>query len=157
MFEEIESMFKLRNILLASFVVGAMAATADGASAQSANDYNYIGVGGSDEGFVVNGKAKLTNNLSLRPAVMTDFDDFTFLIPVTYDFSPLSDTGNDSLLPFAGAGVRIDDDGDENVALLLTGGADYRINDSWVANASANVSFIGDTEFDFTLGVGYSF
>lgn len=150
-------MFKLRNVLLAGLAVSAIATSANSASAQSANDYNYIGVGGSDEGFAVNGKAKLTDNLSLRPAVITDFDDFTFLIPVTYDFSPLSDGVGDSLLPFAGAGVRIDNDGDENFALLVNGGADYRINDNWVANGSANVSFIGDTEFDFILGIGYSF
>jgi hypothetical protein len=150
-------MLSLRNALVAGLALSTVAATAVPAAAQSENDYNYIGVGGSDEGFVVNGKAKLTDNLSLRPAALTDFDEFTFLIPVTYDFSPLSATGEDRLLPFAGAGVRIDNQGDENFGLLLTGGADYRITDKWVANGSANVSFIGDTEFDFVLGVGYSF
>ncbi|NJN30400.1 MAG: hypothetical protein HC824_08180 [Synechococcales cyanobacterium RM1_1_8] len=149
-------MFNLRNALMAGLALVTIATAANSASAQSANDYNYIGIGGSDEGFVINGKAKLTNNLSLRPAAITDFDDLTFLIPVTYDFSALS-AGEDRLLPFAGAGVRFDTEGDENFGLLLNGGADYRITDRWVANGSANLSFVGDTEFDFILGVGYSF
>jgi opacity protein-like surface antigen len=157
MFEEIRIMFSLRNALLAGLAVSAVAATAGQAAAQSVNDYNYIGVGGSDEGFVVNGKVTLTKNLSLRPAAMTEFDDFTVLIPVTYDFSPLSASAEDRLLPFAGAGVRIDTEGDNNFGLLVNGGADYRITDKWVANGSANVSFLGETEFDFILGVGYSF
>lgn len=150
-------MFSLRNALIAGLTVSAVAVSASQASAQSVNDYNYIGIGGSDEGFVINGKATLSDQLSLRPAAVTEFDDFTFLIPVTYDFNSPSQTGEDKILPFAGGGVRIDTEGDENFGLLLTGGADYRITDKWVANGSANVSFIGDTEFDFILGVGYSF
>ncbi len=150
-------MLNLRNALIAGLALSTVAATAVQASAQSANDYNYIGVGGSDEGFVINGKATLTDNLSLRPAALTEFDDFTFLIPVTYDFNSPSQTGEDQLLPFAGAGLRVDTEGDENVGLLLTGGVDYRITEKWVANGSANLSFIGETEFDFILGVGYSF
>ena len=150
-------MFSFRNALVAGLTASAMAVSAAQASAQSANDYNYVGIGGSDEGFVINGKATLSDSLSLRPAALTEFDDFTFLIPVTYDFNPPSQVGEDRILPFAGGGVRIDTEGDENFGLLLTGGADYRITDSWVANGSANVSFIGDTEFDFVVGVGYSF
>lgn len=150
-------MFSLRNALIAGLALSAVAASATQGSAQSANDYNYIGIGGSDEGFVINGKATLSDQLSIRPAVVTEFDDFTFLIPVTYDFSSPSQTGEDKILPFAGAGVRIETEGDENFALLLSGGADYRITDKWVANGSLNLSVIGDTEFDFILGVGYSF
>jgi len=150
-------MFNLRNAFIAGLAVSTVALSVGQASAQSANDYNYIGIGGSDEGFVVNGKATLSDSLSLRPAAITEFDDFTFLIPVTYDFNSVSQTGEDNLLPFAGAGVRIDTEGDDNFGLLLTGGADYRITDKWVANGSANVSVIGDTEFDFILGIGYSF
>ncbi len=150
-------MFSLRNAVIASLSVSAVAASAVQASAQSVNDYNYIGVGGSDEGFVINGKATLSDQLSIRPAAVTEFDDFTFLIPVTYDFNAPSQTGEDKILPFAGAGVRIDTEGNENFGVLLTGGADYRITDKWVANGSANLSFIGDTEFDFIVGVGYSF
>lgn len=150
-------MFNLRNSLAAGFAMAAIAATAGTASAQSANDYNYVGIGGSDEGFVINGKATLTRNLSLRPAVLTDFSDVTFLIPVTYDFAPITEAGGDGLLPFAGAGVRIDTEGSDNFSLLLNGGVDYRINERWVANGSVNLSFIGDTEFDFILGIGYTF
>ena len=91
-------MFNLRSTLIAGLALSAVAATAGQAAAQSVNDYNYVGVGGSDEGFVINGKATLSDNLSLRPAALTEFDDFTFLVPVTYDFNPISQTGEDSAL-----------------------------------------------------------
>ncbi|MEM9151231.1 MAG: hypothetical protein AAGB19_12350, partial [Cyanobacteria bacterium P01_F01_bin.3] len=40
-----------------------------GASAQQAPSYNYIGLGGGDNGFVLNGKVTLYDNVSLRPEV----------------------------------------------------------------------------------------
>ena len=51
-----------------------LAAAPLAAFAQEAPDYNYFGVGGGDEGFVVNGKVSLSDNLSVRPSVSTDFD-----------------------------------------------------------------------------------
>ncbi len=138
-------------------------ATAPGAQAQpngqaSQNDYNYVGSGISDEGFIINGKARLNPNLSLRPTVILDydFDDATVLVPVTYDFPSIEAAGAD-LLPFGGAGVRLATHGDDNFGALITGGVDYRFAEKWTANASVNVSFIDEADLDLTAGVGYTF
>ncbi|NJM58914.1 MAG: hypothetical protein HC857_17990 [Synechococcales cyanobacterium RU_4_20] len=157
-------MFKLRNGLRNGLMLGAaiaaIASTAGTAQAQAKpyNDYNYIGGGISDEGFVVNGKVRVFNAVSVRPAAIVDYDfnDATFLVPVTYDFRPFKVGGSD-LLPFAGGGIRVDTENDTNFGVLLTGGADYRFSERWTANGSVNVTFIDDTDIDFTAGVGYTF
>jgi hypothetical protein len=159
-------MFYLRNGLILGAALAAIASSAGTAQAEPYNDYNYVGGGISDEGFVVNGKVRVFNTVSVRPAVIVDYDfnDATFLVPVTYDFRPFQVGGSD-LLPFAGGGVRVetDDDSDDNdddgtnFGILLTGGADYRFSDRWTANGSINLTFIDDTDIDFTAGVGYTF
>ncbi len=152
-------MFNLRNGFILGLASVAIATTATTAQAQSAtSSYNYIGGGVSDEGLVINGKAQITPQFSIRPAAILnyDFDDATFLVPVTYDFAQV-EAGEANLLPFAGAGVRIETDGDDNFGALVTGGVDYRITERWTANGSLNVSFINDTNFDFIVGVGYNF
>ncbi len=157
-------MFNLRNgLVLSGLVLGvslvSIATSAGTAQAQSYNDYNYVGGGISDEGFVINGKARVTRSLSLRPAAIVDydFDNATFLIPVTYD-APAFEVGDADLLPFGGIGARVSTGGDDtDFGLLLTGGADYRFTERWTANGSINLTFIDDTDIDFVAGVGYTF
>ncbi|MFK8185319.1 MAG: hypothetical protein AB8B99_18245, partial [Phormidesmis sp.] len=45
-----------------------------GAQAQVSPDYNYVGIGGGDDGFVVNSKFSIHDNISIRPEIATDFD-----------------------------------------------------------------------------------
>ena len=153
-------MFELRHWVHSGLAtVVAIATLAGTAQAQTSdNDYNYVGGGISDEGFVVNGKARLNSNLSVRPAAIVDydFDDVTFLVPLTYD-APAFEVGGSALLPFGGAGVRVSTEGDTDFGVLLTGGADYRISERWTANGSINLTFIDDTDIDFVGGVGYTF
>lgn len=134
-----------------------------GVAAQTANDYNYVGVGATDNGLAVNGKIRLNDRFSLRPAVVIDLDfndnddsDVTVLAPVTYDFnSPLK--GDTKLLPFAGFGLggRTRDGG--SVGAVVTGGTDFRISDKFTANASVNWMLFDNDRVDFIIGVGYNF
>ena len=68
------------------------------ASAQQMPDYNYVGLGGGDNGFVVNGKLVIDDHVSVRPSVATDFDfddgeDVSYVLPITYDFNSLDRSG----------------------------------------------------------------
>ena len=129
--------------------------------AQQTPDYNYVGIGGGDDGFVVNGKISLDENLSIRPSVATDFDfndseDVSYLLPLTYDFNAV-DAGN-SLYPFFGTGIGGDLGDDSTLEFALTAGLDYRFADDWVANGSVNyLPFAEADEVGFTVGVGYVF
>ena len=62
---------------------------------------------------------------------------------------------NGRITPYGGGGVAIDSDGDAD--LMLTAGMDVRLTLRITGTAAANVLFLGDTEFDATLGVGYNF
>ncbi|MBE9126158.1 MULTISPECIES: hypothetical protein [unclassified Coleofasciculus] len=137
---------------------------------------SYIGVGGniglSDEddedegetalgepGFVINSKIGLTPTLSVRPSVIFG-DDVVFMIPLTYDFAiPTEDPFEPvRVAPFAGGGLILSTDDNNNIGFLVTGGVDVPISSSFVANASLNVGFIEDTtDFGLILGVGYTF
>lgn len=133
---------------------------------------SYIGIGGNiglssgddnttlgDGGFVVNSKIRLSDTLSLRPSVIFG-NDAVFLIPLTYDFViPRVDPFEPiRFAPFAGGGVAISTDDDNNIGFLLTLGVDVPISRTFVANAALNVGFIEDTtDFGLMLGVGYVF
>ena len=132
------------------------------ATAQAAPDYNYVGIGGGDEGFVVNGKFSLSDNLSVRPAIGTDFDfdgdeDVAYVLPITYDFNSVDPAGRFN--PFLGAGINGDLGDDSTVEAAVTGGADYRVNNRWLVNGSVVWSPFqdGNDDVDFIAGVGYSF
>jgi hypothetical protein len=127
---------------------------------------SYIGIGGNiglggntalgKGAFVINSKIGLTRNISFRPAVILG-DNTDFLLPVTYDFVIQS---NDPFAPvpfapFAGGGVAVSTEGD--VGFLLTGGVDFPLSREFVANASINVGFSGDTDVGLIVGVGYTF
>ncbi len=127
-----------------------------------APNYNYIGIGGGDDGFVINSKFSLTDNLSIRPEVATDFDfddaeDVSYLVPVTYDFNSIG-TQSMQINPFVGAGVSGDIGDDSDVEFAVVAGADYRFARNYVANGSINYApFADNDEVGFTLGLGYLF
>ena len=145
-----------------AIAAAALLALPFGAQAQVSPDYNYVGIGGGDDGFVVNSKFSLYDNISIRPEVATDFDfndseDVSYLVPITYDFNAV---GNQDMQfnPFVGAGVSGDIGDDSDVDFALVAGADYRFADKYVANGSVNYApFADDDEVGFTLGVGYLF
>ena len=149
----------------ATFAIAAAAllSVSTGAFAQMAPSYNYVGIGGSDDGFVVNGKLSVSNNVSIRPEIATDFDfddseDVSYLVPVTYDFNSVG-TDNYMFNPFIGAGVAGDIGDDSDIDFAVVAGADYRFAEKYVANGSVNYTPFsdGDDEVGFTVGVGYLF
>ena len=131
---------------------------------------NYVGVGLNvgfdgdtalgDTNFAVNGRLKLTPDISFRPAAIIG-DNASFLVPVTYDFQPFSNDRVDQLniTPYIGGGAffTTDDDSDDDVGGLVTAGVEAPISRKFTANAGLNVGFIdGDTEWGLLLGVGYN-
>ena len=126
-------------------------------SAEAPN-YNYVGIGGGDDGFSVNSKISVYDNISIRPEVATDFEfdddeDFSYLVPITYDFR-----GGAGFSPFIGAGVSgsVGDDSDVEFATVV--GLDYRFANNYVANGSIDYApFADDDEVGFNLGIGYAF
>ncbi len=149
----------------ATFAIAAAAllSVSSGAFAQTAPSYNYVGIGGGSNGFVVNGKLSVSDNVSIRPEVGTDFDfddseDVSYLVPITYDFNSIG-TGNYAVNPFIGAGVAGDIGDDSNIDFAVVAGADYRFARNYVANGSVNYTPFsdGDNEVGFTVGLGYLF
>ncbi|NEP18726.1 MAG: hypothetical protein F6J97_17805 [Leptolyngbya sp. SIO4C1] len=148
------------------FTVGLAAATLIAAplaaNAQTVPDYDYVGIGGSDEGFVLNGKVTLSDNLSVRPAVATDFDfddseDVSYVLPITYDFNSVDPQAR--LYPWLGAGINGDIGEDSDIEFAVTGGADYRFNEDFLVNGSVVWSPFqdGGDDVGFIAGVGYTF
>ena len=151
-----------RIVLTIGLAAAAIVAAPLSAKALTPPSYNYVGVGGSDEGFTVNGKVAIHDHLSVRPAISTDFDfndsdDVSYIVPLTYDFNALDPQGR--LFPWLGAGVNGDIGNDSNVEFAVTGGADYRITDHFLVNGSVVWSPFedGGDEVGFVAGVGYSF
>ncbi len=125
------------------------------------SNYNYVGIAGSDDGFAVNSKFSVFDNVSIRPEIATDFDfddaeDVSYLVPITYDFTVGS--GRATFNPFVGGGVAGSIGDDSDVEFALVAGTDYRFANNYVANASVNYSpFADNDEVGFTAGVGYQF
>ncbi len=150
-----------------AIAAAALLAVPFGAQAQlirttpEATNYNYVGIAGSDDGFAVNSKISIVNNVSIRPEIATDFDfddseDVSYLVPITYDFAV--GAGRATFNPFVGAGVAGDIGDDSDVEFALVAGTDYRFARNYVANGSVNYSpFADDDELGFTVGVGYLF
>ena len=133
-----------------------------GAFAQSAPSYNYVGIGGSEDGFLVNGKLSVSDNISIRPSIATDFnfddeEDVSYLVPLTYDFNTVGN-GRAAFNPFVGAGIAGDIGEDSDVELALVTGADYRFARNYVVNGAINYTpFADKDEVGFTAGIGYLF
>lgn len=158
---------KLFSRLSATVAIAAASLLAVPFTAQAqvtAPSYNYVGVGGSEDGFVVNGKVSIIDGVSIRPSVATDFDfddseDVSYLVPITYDFSVGS--GRATFNPFVGAGIGGelggDVDGDE-IDFALVAGTDYRFAGNYVVNGSVNYKpFADNNEVGFIAGIGYQF
>ena len=147
-------------------LVGAIALSSPAQAQSAPTDYNYVGVGvgvgdlgDSDLGLAVNSKVTVGNNVSVRPGLITDFDfsdgQTSFMIPVTYDFNPI--TSNGKLLPYAGGGVAFTTGDDSDVGPLLTAGVDYRVTDKVTLNGAVNWSIYDDSQVNGVVGVGYPF
>lgn len=149
------------SLLSAGLVSAVLLALPLKASAQQLPDYNYVGIGGGDDGFVVNGKLTLNDNISVRPSVATDFnfndsEDVSYLLLLTYDLNAVD--ANGSVYPFVGTGIGGGLGNNSTVEFALSGGVDYRISDRWVANGAVSyLPFADGNEVGFTLGVGYTF
>ena len=119
---------------------------------------NYIGAAASEEGAVVNGKYALSNRFSVRPGVITELNNddgnrrVTVLAPVTYDFN-----GFGGLQPFVGAGAGVSTDGDTELQVVATAGADYQLGNRYAINGSVNYLPLDEQRVDFVAGVGYRF
>ncbi len=132
---------------------------------------NFIGVGadfgtaGSDISFAVISKFALSEQVSVRPAVLIG-DDFAVLVPVTYEFSQYSaEVGSFQILPYVGAGVSYVDQGDvdqsggSEFGGLISAGVDVPISQQFTGNVQANYAgiFSDNSNFGVTVGVGYNF
>ena len=129
-------------------------------SAQDMLD-NYVGIGAASGGFVVNGRILIGEDLSLRPALMTDVEfnddsEVTIFLPVTYDFESPFETLN--INPFAGVGLGgSNQDNQGNIGAILTAGADYSLNERLVLNGSVIQSLFDGDSTDFIVSLGYRF
>lgn len=142
------------------FCVAAFAAPLRTNAQPTQADYNYIGIGGSNEGIAVNSKIQIADRVSIRPTAIADIDfdddlEVSGFVPITYDFAPSSEAGR--LLPFAGAGVAASTRDNGEVGAVVTGGVDYRINQKLTANGSVYWTPFNDSKVDFVVGLGYSF
>ena len=132
--------------------------------AEDASSGGYIGIGGniglsggqtsiSEGGFAIVNKTKIIDYLALRTALVIG-DGSTSTVALTGEF-PLTREGSRAYaIPFAGAGVSIEDD----IAPLLTAGVDLPLSGDFTITNRVNVSF-GDDETDVgvLVGVGYNF
>lgn len=113
-----------------------------------------------DTSLSVVSKVGLTKTFSVRPGMVTDFeDDATFLVPVTYDLKGfrIGELGSQEIRvsPYVGAGLAVSTDGD--VGPLLTGGLDIPITNRWTLNTGTNAGFIDDVDLGVTVAAGYNF
>lgn len=157
----------IRILSLAALGLVSTIAIAPPAQAQTAPNYNYVGigvaageVGDRDFGLAVNGKVNLGDNVSLRPGIISDLDfgddgETTFLAPVTYDFNAITDNGK--LFPYLGGGVAVLTGEDSDVGPLLTAGVDYRATDNIILNGGVNWSIYDDSQINGVVAIGYTF
>lgn len=130
---------------------------------------SYVGIGGNlglsggtgigQGGFLINSKIGLTRAISFRPSVIIG-ESTDFLLPLTYDFFLQSADPFEPIpfAPFVGGGVAFSTSDDNTVGFLLTGGADVPLSRQFVANATVNAGFFGDTtSIGIAIGVGYQF
>ena len=125
-----------------------------------ANNGNYIGFAGSNDGAVVNGKYRVFNNFSIRPEVFTNArtDDgdrgVAVLAPVTYDFDG---NGDRMFQPFIGAGAGVTTGDETNFEVVATAGTDVQLGRRYTLNGSVNYLPLDEQRVDFVAGLGYRF
>lgn len=132
---------------------------------------NYVGVGLNlgldgetalgDTEFAVNGRIKIAPNLSFRPGAVIG-ENAVILVPVTYDFTAQDVSVAErsfALTPYVGGGLffTTDDDSEDDLGALITGGVDIPISRQFTANAGLNLGFVDDdTQIGILLGVAYN-
>ena len=124
---------------------------------------NYVAVGGSTEGAVVNGKYALSNHFSVRPEVFTNADfsedsderGVAVFAPVTYDFT--SNNSNSFFQPYVGAGAGVTTGEETELQFVTTAGADVRLGNRYTINGSVNYMPLDEQRVDFVAGLGYRF
>ncbi|MEL6552728.1 MAG: OmpW family outer membrane protein, partial [Cyanobacteria bacterium J06621_11] len=133
---------------------------------------DYIGIGADigyadDFGFAAISKFSFSRRFAIRPSVVIG-DDFSVLVPVTYDFSQYSgDMGGFPIRPYAGVGAsytNTDEDNDDNddgdddsdINLLLSAGVDIPISRRFTFNSQVNWGVLEESQFGITVGVGYN-
>ncbi|MGB7414273.1 MAG: hypothetical protein WA902_08700 [Thermosynechococcaceae cyanobacterium] len=130
---------------------------------------SYIGIGGNfgaigdtsvgEDSLIIYSKVGLTEFFSVRPAVVTDFDnDATFLLPATFDFAPIKagKIGQSEVrfAPYLGGGMAVTTEGD--FGPMVTGGIDLPLNRSFTATTGVNAAFLDETDFGVFVGIGYN-
>ena len=128
---------------------------------QPMKDGNYVSLGGSNNGAVVNGKYALSNNFSVRPGVTTSLTNdngsdrgVAVLAPVTYDFNG---NGDRRVQPFIGAGAGVTTGDGTNLEVVATAGTDVRLGNRYVLNGSVNYLPLDGQRVDVAAGLGYRF
>ncbi|MEM9151069.1 MAG: hypothetical protein AAGB19_11515 [Cyanobacteria bacterium P01_F01_bin.3] len=131
----------------------------------AASGDNFIGIGADfgyadDVSFAAISKFSFSPQWAVRPSVLIG-DDFSVLVPVTYDFSRFSTgVGNFQVKPYAGAGAAFsdgdDDDDDSDFNLLLSAGVDVPVSQRFTFNAQVNWGVLNDSDFGATVGIGYN-
>jgi hypothetical protein len=133
------------------------------------SNYSFLGVGVNigfdsdgfsigDTGFTVDSKIAIGNNVSLRPSVIIA-DESALLVPISYDFRFQDEETFEynPITPYLGAGVYVTTDEANEFGGLITGGLDYKLSDSLIANTHINFGIGDSTEVGLTFGVGYIF
>lgn len=123
---------------------------------------NFIGIGADfgyadDISFAAISKFSFTDQWAVRPTVLIG-DDFSVLLPVTYDFSRFgTQVSGFQLRPYAGAGASFGgDDDDSDINLLLSAGVDVPVSERFTFNAQVNWGVLNDSQFGATVGIGYN-
>ncbi|GAB4539790.1 MAG: hypothetical protein Tsb0014_30510 [Pleurocapsa sp.] len=118
---------------------------------------NYIGIGGSNRGAALESKFAFNDHFSFRPLAIdnlkSDGQKGNFALPVTYDFQPVWG----KLQPYAGAGLGVNTEGNNNVGAMFTAGADYPLNKSVTANASVDYDAFGNNDVSGVFSVAANF
>lgn len=132
-----------------------------GQATVSSSSYIGLGVGvdfdEADPQLAVLSKLGLTNRISVRPSVVTDFNDATFRIPATLDFPALASLGQFSIAPYIGGGLAVGVGDDTDVGPMVTAGVDIPLTSRFTGTAAFNVDFLNDTDFGAYVGIGYNF
>jgi hypothetical protein len=133
------------------------------------SNYSFLGVGVNvgfdsegftigDTGFAVDSKIALTSNISIRPSAIFA-DESAFLLPISYDFrfQDKETFEYNPITPYLGVGAYATTDDNNEFGFLATGGLDYKLSDSFIANTHINVGFGDETEVGLVFSVGYIF
>lgn len=132
-----------------------------GQATVSSSSYIGLGVGvdfdEADPQLAILSKLGLTNRLSVRPSVVTDFNDATFRIPATLDFPALASLGQFGIAPYIGGGLAVGVGDDTDVGPMVTAGVDVPLTSRFTGTAAFNVDFLNDTDFGAYVGIGYNF